>query len=127
MMPMPVPSLTDMLVKAMKAADTDKDVHTEHCCTRHGCKYAFDGQNITGDPCTVKSGKKKQSFMCEYCDNELREGGLELAYLMNEMYDLGATVHWELGWEDGYNTGYEEATHLHKCGCENPGGIGCDR
>ncbi len=40
-----------------------KDVHTEHCCIRHGCKY--------GDPnCTVVSGEKRQSYKCEDCYEE---------------------------------------------------------
>jgi hypothetical protein len=37
-----------------------KDVHTEHCCMRHGCKYA-------DIDCTVRSGQKEQSFQCEVC------------------------------------------------------------
>ena len=37
-----------------------KDVHTEHCCWVHGCKY--------GDPnCTVILNVAKQSFPCEEC------------------------------------------------------------
>lgn len=40
-----------------------KDVHTEHCCKRHGCKY--------GDPlCTVERLEKEQSFPCEMCGVE---------------------------------------------------------
>jgi len=36
------------------------DVHTEHCCAIHGCKY--------GDPdCTVETGKRLQSYPCETC------------------------------------------------------------
>ena len=39
------------------------DVHTEHCCYRHGCKY--------GDAdCSVETGRKKQSFPCEACSDE---------------------------------------------------------
>lgn len=38
-----------------------KDVHTEHCCVIHGCKYGDDG-------CTVYSGEKEQSYPCEHCD-----------------------------------------------------------
>ena len=40
---------------------SNKDVHTEHCCAEHGCKY--------GDieDCTVANGRKKQSFPCETC------------------------------------------------------------
>lgn len=40
-------------------ADT-KDVHTEHCCKLHGCKYR-------DETCTVTSGEKRQSFPCEHC------------------------------------------------------------
>ena len=37
-----------------------KDVHTEHCCAIHGCKYR--------DPCcTVTTGKAPQSYDCEDC------------------------------------------------------------
>ena len=40
-----------------------KDVHTEHCCKKHGCKY--------DDPtCTVANGGKVQSFPCEDCGEE---------------------------------------------------------
>lgn len=39
---------------------TIKDVHTEHCCSEHGCKY--------GDKdCTVVTGKAPQSYPCEWC------------------------------------------------------------
>ena len=41
-----------------------KDVHTEHCCIKHGCKYSIPN-------CSVVTGKKKQSFPCEICDLEL--------------------------------------------------------
>jgi hypothetical protein len=43
--------------------DIGKDVHTEHCCVIHGCKYADDN-------CSVTMGKSKQSFPCESCENE---------------------------------------------------------
>jgi hypothetical protein len=40
-----------------------KDVHTEHCCLKHGCKY--------GDTdCPVELGIKRQSFACEWCYEE---------------------------------------------------------
>ncbi len=38
-----------------------KDVHTEHCCLDHGCKYGDDN-------CTVVSGRREQSFRCEQCE-----------------------------------------------------------
>lgn len=37
------------------------DVHTEHCCVEHGCKYGDDG-------CTVVALRKKQSGPCERCE-----------------------------------------------------------
>jgi len=39
------------------------DVHTEHCCVKHGCKYR-------DDECTVVNRVKSQSFPCEDCDSE---------------------------------------------------------
>lgn len=41
-----------------------KDVHTEHCCAKHGCKYA-----APRTACTVTSGEKPQSFPCVICDS----------------------------------------------------------
>ncbi len=41
----------------------DADIHTDHCCLKHGCKY--------GDrKCTVVSGEKKQIGPCEICGRE---------------------------------------------------------
>ena len=37
-----------------------KNVHTEHCCERHGCKYCEPD-------CPVENGIQKQSFPCELC------------------------------------------------------------
>lgn len=45
------------------------DVHTGHCCDRHGCRY---GKDATGE-CTVTSGAKPQERICEQCDHELEE------------------------------------------------------
>lgn len=42
------------------------DVHTEHCCSRHGCKY---GDN----DCTVVNRREPQSFPYEECDDETSE------------------------------------------------------
>jgi hypothetical protein len=62
-----------------------KDVHTEHCCQIHGCKYRYDVGNMS-KWCSVTRGEKLQSFPCEWCldDEELRE-----AYEANEMFDRG--------------------------------------
>jgi hypothetical protein len=37
------------------------DVHTEHCCILHGCKYG----NL--EDCSVFQGWKDQSYPCEDC------------------------------------------------------------
>lgn len=57
-------TLSDAAHLAVAQTDLTKDVHTEHCCTRHGCKY--------GDSdCPVEKGRKGQSFPCEACEAEL--------------------------------------------------------
>jgi hypothetical protein len=43
----------------------ETDVHTEHCCVHHGCKY--------GKSCKVEEGKQRQSFPCELCDEQERD------------------------------------------------------
>jgi hypothetical protein len=68
-----------------------KDVHTEHCCVKHGCKYAW--QASTKPHCTVESGEKKQSYPCEICDEEISVDSA-WAYLMNEMFDQGRSLGW---------------------------------
>jgi hypothetical protein len=45
--------------------EKNKDVHTEHCCVRHSCKYGEDDFY-----CTVRTKKKRQSFVCESCEEE---------------------------------------------------------
>lgn len=76
-----------------------KDVHTEHCCALHGCKYGLTSRHhdsetgqlkiaVQGDGCPVVSGDKKQSFMCDVCDWEIDESWHEIIAL-NEMYDRG--------------------------------------
>lgn len=47
----------------------DRDVHTEHCCLIHGCKYG-------DEDCPVATGKKAQSFECEDCAEEVETVGL---------------------------------------------------
>ena len=61
-----------------------KDVHTEHCCKRHGCKYGA----LSRTECTVVSGQLKQSFECEQCaiDNEDR------SYWVDRLREDGWTV-----------------------------------
>jgi hypothetical protein len=59
-----------------------KDVHTEHCCLKHGgCKY--------GDKfCTVTRGIKKQSFPCEDCGPFDFLSNEEKSKLLFEMIDF---------------------------------------
>lgn len=46
------------------------DVHTEHCCLTHGCKY--------GNPeCTVTTGRAAQSFPCERCGEDAEAAGVD--------------------------------------------------
>lgn len=45
----------------------NKNVHTEHCCVSHGCKYGDD------DHCPVTTGIKLQSFPCENCQPEIEQ------------------------------------------------------
>lgn len=47
----------------MSEIEENKDVHTEHCCIRHGCKYGHKD-------CTVATGEKEQSYECEDCGYE---------------------------------------------------------
>lgn len=54
---------------------TIKDTHTEHCCTRHGCKYGDD------KVCTVTSGTAPQSYPCEQCGDE----DMSTAYTLREI------------------------------------------
>ena len=47
------------------------DVHTEHCCLVHGCKYG------NAYKCTVMSCREKQSYPCEDCIEEKAQGLFE--------------------------------------------------
>jgi hypothetical protein len=61
-----------------RPADQPTDVHTEHCCVLHGCKYGNDRVpesewNVADwgpyKPCTVANGTLVQSYPCESCDD----------------------------------------------------------
>lgn len=55
-------------------AMSEKDVHTEHCCRIHGCKYNDSG-------CSVANKTKIQSFECEDCtDSRTIVYALDLQY-----------------------------------------------
>ena len=42
----------------------NKNVHTEHCCLKHGCKYRDAN-------CPVELGIQEQSHPCEDCSYDL--------------------------------------------------------
>jgi hypothetical protein len=75
--------MTDARVEATPVV---KDVHTEHCCVKHGCKYHWT-KNLT-NPCTVESGQKPQSSMCEYCYEWLEENW-DLVLLLDAQFEAG--------------------------------------
>ena len=58
----------------------EKDVHTEHCCVVHGCKYV-------NDECTVATKQKVQSYDCEYCEWDKAEKKEEIE-LLQESLDI---------------------------------------
>lgn len=41
--------------------ENEKNVHTEHCCIFHGCKY-------NKEDCPVMTRKQAQSYPCEDCE-----------------------------------------------------------
>lgn len=63
-----------------------KDVHTEHCCIRHGCKYCKED-------CTVTTGKAPQSYPCEDC-YEAEQGGYVTAPVARVLVAAGMHVAW---------------------------------
>ena len=70
--------------KSVSGTTPTKDVHTEHCCIIHGCKYWDDN-------CTVTTKQKKQSFRCEDCGNLTDTERMEwLVKHPNECYDLAS-------------------------------------
>lgn len=44
-----------------------KNVHTEHCCAIHGCKY-------NDNDCPVANRVLQQSFPCQDCADDARDG-----------------------------------------------------
>lgn len=95
-----------------------KDVHTEHCCLTHGCKY---GRDVT---CTVVQGYLAQSYPCEVCDFEAEQRTNYLASatdadIITEMHRRGLLR--QVGWRNdqgNYCNGHE---HHHRL----DGIVGC--
>jgi hypothetical protein len=83
--------------------ENKKDVHTEHCCILHGCKYGDD--RFGGEGCSVCTLGYEQSYVCEDCDNDgidslekLKREYLifkpkqELKFLEQKLFDLNHKV-----------------------------------
>jgi hypothetical protein len=71
----------------------EKDVHTEHCCKRHGCKYG----NLD---CTVAHGNKIQSYDCEACGYEYSDENSEFR-MIKWLSDKGyLTDNWDKIYKD---------------------------
>lgn len=68
------------IVDCPKSCPQARDVHTEHCCVKHGCKYGYVpdySYDMAGEVCTVVSLEKEQSFPCEMCgwaEEEIQQG-----------------------------------------------------
>jgi hypothetical protein len=62
------------------------DVHTEHCCSKHGCKYGYD-IGLDERKCSVASGEKKQSYPCEYCNEDLEDVGVQADEILKYIYE----------------------------------------
>lgn len=55
------------------------DVHTSHCCEKHGCKYGDDG-------CSVMTKASVQEYLCESCEDDVR--ALRAAFPLAKEYAL---------------------------------------
>lgn len=64
-----------------------KDVHTEHCCAKHGCKYGED------DVCTVvrKVDPLPQSFPCEECGSVKSQAHEIIQQAIDTLEGIGCT------------------------------------
>jgi len=80
---------------------TTKNVHTEHCCSVHGCKYGEKD-------CPVALGLQKQSYPCEFCgEDDLKD------YYNDFPQRLGATE--TEGYKNGYNPHPTHCCKKHGC------------
>ena len=79
------------------------DVHTEHCCVYHGCKYS-------NKDCTVELKLKKQSFPCELCELALR-AGCDIQSLRQVLETLESLKHVEKD-EEGFTKTVEYIKEL---------------
>lgn len=93
---LPIPELgTSSIYTISEPSSKSKpkqDVHTAHCCQKHGCKY--DNTMHGRLKCTLMmNGGQEQP--CEICHEEIYvDGGWEDAQLLNEMFDRGRKNAW---------------------------------
>lgn len=63
--------------------EENKDVHTEHCCVKHGCKYGHED-------CTVYTKQKMQSYPCEDCEYITPES--KVVYILRSVSGAGKST-----------------------------------
>jgi hypothetical protein len=51
-----------MTGKVLQFRKPEGDVHTEHCCLVHGCKYLYGADDERA--CSVVNKSKKQAYPC---------------------------------------------------------------
>jgi len=104
-------------------SDMYKNVHTEHCCFEHGCKYG-------DEDCPVATGLQKQSYPCECCDGVIASAFMP--HKFSVFHFMGRNEEWEkrTGYKHGvmynmddYNTSlyskddiFDVAKKFFKCG-----------
>jgi hypothetical protein len=86
-------------------SDLVKDVHTEHCCKIHGCKYSPDNSQ-----CSVASGDKAQSFPCEHCADDQVEIPAETRFMPQFQKTGGGWCDYFSGW--GFPTEAEAVRYM---------------
>lgn len=85
--------------------EEDKDVHTEHCCVIHGCKYG--AREYRDTDCPVETGKKKQSHACERCQSDAEDfdqsGIYATKHVIAKIIETcgGCPAQWSARTEDG--------------------------
>jgi hypothetical protein len=70
---------------------SQKDVHTEHCCLIHGCKYGYDNIGILFPQfhkCSVTSRLKVQSHPCEDCHYAKQDGYARMERLDDKLVKI---------------------------------------
>lgn len=79
---------TALLKSLQETANLNKkDVHTEHCCVEHGCKYS----DVT---CTVTTGKAPASHPCEWCYEDVKMKRIPEQFELDEDDLVEAVTYW---------------------------------